>query len=83
MLSKVIDDLVSHKLWPLKKRYTILSWFRTIRIAKIASVPRSATVESRLVYILKSSLSYDIMPKSIDQDGEAFGALRDTFLYLL
>ena len=33
--------------------------------------------------ILESSLSCDIMPKSIDQDGEAFGALRDTFLYLL
>ena len=35
----------------------------------------------RIVLLWK--LSHDIMPKSIDQDGEAFGALRDTFLYLL
>ena len=27
--------------------------------------------------------SHDIMPKSIDQDGEPFGALHDTSLYLL
>ena len=43
---------------------------------------------SFVVYIveaskLESSLSYDIMPKSIDQDGEAFGRQHDTSLYLL
>ena len=42
---------------------------------------------SLLLYIveaskLESSLSYDIMPKSIDQDGESFGTPHDT-LYLL
>ena len=42
---------------------------------------------SFVVYIveaskLESSLSYDIMPKSIDQDGESFGTPHDT-LYLL
>ena len=40
--------------------------------------------KSDVVYdILESSLSYDIMPKSIDQDGEAFGRQYDTSLYLL
>jgi hypothetical protein len=42
-------------------------------------------LKSKLVdveYIHKSSLC-DIMPKSIDQDGESFGRLHDTSLYLL
>ena len=42
-----------------------------------------AAMYTYVVTVLLWKLSHDIMPKSIDQDGEAFGALRDTFLYLL